>query len=181
MPGRSEPAAPPVLKFFLWCVPPRWEYQYSHGFTRLRNRLARILKKNCLASGGKINRLKWYADNAPYGGFQPKSFYPACFRPGTTCPSIPGISDDKSLVQTIAAVVEAVEGRLNCASAATAREFIARQRVDGIVVDLKLAGALEMMKKVRASSANRSAVVFACLSSEPETQLAIHAGANFVL
>lgn len=91
------------------------------------------------------------------------------------------ISDDKALVQTIAAVVEAVEGRLNCASAATAREFIARQRVDGIVVDLKLAGALEMMKKVRASSANRSAVVFACLSSEPETQLAIHAGANFVL
>src|SRR5262249_25850747 len=87
----------------------------------------------------------------------PRGFAPAPARPAL---QFLVISDDKALVQTIAAVVEAVEGRLNCASAATAREFIARQRVDGIVVDLKLAGALEMMKKVRASSANRSAVVF---------------------
>jgi len=92
------------------------------------------------------------------------------------------ISDDKALVQTIAAAAEALQGHLNYASADTAaREFIARQRVDGIVVDMKLAGAVEMLRRVRTSSANRSAVVFACLSSEPETQPAIRAGANFVL
>src|SRR5262249_28500517 len=92
------------------------------------------------------------------------------------------VSGDESLLQLVAEGVESVRGRLNCAStAATARDYIARRRVDGIVVDMKLSGALEVLGQIRASSANRSAVVFACLGSGPETQSAVQAGANFAL
>ena len=95
------------------------------------------------------------------------------------------VSEEKALVQTVASAVASVQGQLNCAPAmATARDFIARRRVDGIVVDMRLAGALEILGQVRVSSANRSAVVFACLGSDPEVQAAqpsILAGANFVL
>lgn len=91
------------------------------------------------------------------------------------------VSDDRALVETVSAAIASVQGEFSCASAAAARELIARRRVDGIVVDMSLAGALEILAQVRASSANRSAVVFACLSSAPETQPAVQAGANFVL
>ena len=92
------------------------------------------------------------------------------------------VSGDKSLLQVVAAAVESVQGRLNCASTAeTARDTIIGRRLDGIVVDMKLIGALETLGQVRASSVNRSAVVLACLGSGAETQLAVHAGANFVL
>lgn len=92
------------------------------------------------------------------------------------------VSDDVALVQSVAAAIASVQGQINCASTpAAARDFIARRRVDGIVVDMGLTGALEILGQIRASSANRSAVVFACLKSGPETQPAVQAGANFVL
>ncbi|HKF22814.1 MAG TPA: PilZ domain-containing protein [Candidatus Angelobacter sp.] len=92
------------------------------------------------------------------------------------------ISNDKALFQTVAMAVASVHGKLNCAAtAAMAHDLTAQRRMDGIVVDMAFPGALEMLKWVRGSSVNRSSVIFACLSSEPETQLAVHAGANFVL
>jgi DNA-binding response OmpR family regulator len=92
------------------------------------------------------------------------------------------ISDDQALFQTVAMAIAGVHGRLNCAATVgTARDVTAQRRMDGIVVDMSFPGALEMLKWVRSSSVNRSSVVFACLGSEPETQLAVHAGANFVL
>jgi DNA-binding response OmpR family regulator len=93
------------------------------------------------------------------------------------------VGDDQALVQIVAGAIESVKGRVNCASAAAvARDFVARRRVDGIIVDMRLTGALEVLVQIRgSSSANRSAVVFACLGAEPETQSAVQAGANFVL
>jgi hypothetical protein len=95
------------------------------------------------------------------------------------------VSGDKLLQQIVAAAVESLQGRLNCASTAeTARDIIVGCRLDGIVIDMNLSGALETLTQVRASSANRSAVVFACLGSGPEVQSAVPAGAhgaNFVL
>lgn len=92
------------------------------------------------------------------------------------------ISDNRGLFQSVAAAIGRVHGKLNCApTTGTARDFIARHRVDGIVVDMALPGALELVSQVRASRANRSSVVFACLSSEPETQSVVRAGVNFML
>jgi DNA-binding response OmpR family regulator len=92
------------------------------------------------------------------------------------------ISDDEALFQTVAAAMAGVHGRLGCApTVAIAHDLIARRRLDGIIVDMGLPGALDLVGQARSSSMNRSSVVFACLSSEPETQLAVRAGANFVL
>lgn len=91
------------------------------------------------------------------------------------------ISDDKALFQTVAVAMASVHGRLNCVpTTVAAHDLIARRHVDGIIVDMGLPGALDLVGRIR-SSINRSSVVFACLSSEPETQLVVHAGANFVL
>jgi hypothetical protein len=53
--------------------------------------------------------------------------------------------------------------------------------MDGIVIDMNLPGSLELIRRVRSASSNRSSAVFACTASSSESQLAIGAGANFVL
>src|SRR5215467_7867025 len=92
------------------------------------------------------------------------------------------VGHDNVIFKTVAAAIRQVNGRLNCApSTAAAREYVTRRKVDGIVLDMNLPGALELISRLRADSANRFSVVFACMGDAPETQYAIRAGANFVL
>jgi CheY-like chemotaxis protein len=92
------------------------------------------------------------------------------------------VSKDNGFFQSVAAGIHQVRGRLNCTpSIATARDYVAWRKVDGIVVDMSLPGALELIRRVRAASPNRFSAVFACIGASPETQVAIDAGANFVL
>lgn len=89
---------------------------------------------------------------------------------------------DHSIFKTLAGAIHQVKGRLVCTPhPETARDYLARRKVDGIVIDMSLPGALELIGRVRDSAPNRSSVVFACLGHVPETQFAIRAGANFVL
>jgi DNA-binding response OmpR family regulator len=92
------------------------------------------------------------------------------------------VCGDHSLFETLAAAIHQVNGRLRgTPHAQTAADYVLRRKVDGIVIDMSLPGALELIGRVRGSSANRFSVVFACLGLTPETQVAIRAGANFVL
>lgn len=92
------------------------------------------------------------------------------------------ISQDNSVFKTVATAIRQVNGRLNCApNTRTARDYLTRRKVDGIVIDMNLLGALELIRSLRAASPNRLSVVFACMGAAPETQFAISAGANFVL
>ena len=92
------------------------------------------------------------------------------------------ISNDYSLFKSVAAAIRQVNGRLICAPAmASARDYICRRKVDGIVVDMNLPGAIDMVKRVRAGSTNKGSVIFACMNALAETQCAIREGANFVL
>jgi CheY-like chemotaxis protein len=92
------------------------------------------------------------------------------------------VCKDNPVFQTVAAAIRQVKGRLNCApSAATARDYVAWRKVDGIVIDMNIPGALELIRRVRAATPNRFSAVFACTGSSPETQTAIGAGANFVI
>src|SRR5215467_5995990 len=89
---------------------------------------------------------------------------------------------DNAIFKTVSAAIRQVNGRLNCApSAGTARDYITRRKVDAVVIDMNLPGALDLIGRLRAASSNRFTVVFACMGSAPETQFAIRAGANFVL
>ena len=92
------------------------------------------------------------------------------------------ISQDNSVFKTVATAIRQVNGRLNCApSTRTARDYATRRKVDGIVIDMNLPGAVELIRSLRAASPNRFSVIVACMGAAPETQFAIRAGANFVL
>jgi PilZ domain len=92
------------------------------------------------------------------------------------------VCTDAAIFECVAAAVRQINGRLNCApKASSAGDYIARRRMDGIVIDMRLPGALGLIHRVRSGSANRSSVVFACMGAGPEAQMALRAGANFVL
>lgn len=92
------------------------------------------------------------------------------------------VCNDNPVFQTVAAAIRQVKGRLSCApSTVTARDYVRWRKVDGIVIDMSLPGALELIGRVRGGTPNRCSVVFACMGSSAEPQFAIRAGANFVL
>lgn len=92
------------------------------------------------------------------------------------------VCKDQVMFKSVAAAIRLVNGRLNCApKTSTAGDYISRRKVDGIVVDMGLPGALELIRRVRGAGSNRVSVVFACMGASPESQFAIRAGANFVL
>ena len=92
------------------------------------------------------------------------------------------VCSDHSIFKTLATAIRQVNGRLSCTPhVETARDYVGRRKVDGIVIDMSLPGATELIGRVRGSAPNRSTVVFACLGQVPEAQFAIRAGANFVL
>jgi ActR/RegA family two-component response regulator len=92
------------------------------------------------------------------------------------------VCNDHQVVKAVAAAIHTVHGRLNCASSVTtARDFVGWRKVDGIVIDMNLPGALELIGRMRGGSPNRFSVVFACVASSVESQVAIRAGANFIL
>ncbi len=63
----------------------------------------------------------------------------------------------------------------------SAREYLGRRKMDGIIVDLQVHGALDLIQAIRKGSSNRYAAVFACLESAQESPAALAAGANFFL
>jgi hypothetical protein len=92
------------------------------------------------------------------------------------------VCSDGALFKTVSAAIRLVSGRMNCAPRISpARNYVTRRKVDGIVIDMGLPGALDLITQVRCGSSNRFTVVFACMGTSPENQFAIRAGANFVL
>ncbi|HEV2962148.1 MAG TPA: response regulator [Candidatus Angelobacter sp.] len=92
------------------------------------------------------------------------------------------VCDDYPALRAITKAVADSGGKLSCApSPASALEYIARRKLDGIIVDLRVAGAMELIEAVRNGKSNKSSVVFACVTSSSEVTLALSAGANFVV
>ncbi|HEX7289306.1 MAG TPA: PilZ domain-containing protein [Candidatus Angelobacter sp.] len=98
------------------------------------------------------------------------------------CPEFLVVCCDQTLFRALATAIRQVNGRLNCAaSTASAGCYIARRKVDGIVIDMNIPGALELVQRARAASASRGSVIFACMGANTEAQSALRAGANFVI
>lgn len=69
----------------------------------------------------------------------------------STGPEFLVVCADSNVFRAVAAAVRRVKGRLNCASAiGSARDYLARRKVDGIVLDLRLDGAMDMVLQLRA-------------------------------
>ena len=66
-------------------------------------------------------------------------------------------------------------------TAEVARDCLSRRKVDGVFVDVAVAGALELMEAIRKGTSNCKAVIFACILSAKETTPTLNAGANFLL
>jgi len=91
------------------------------------------------------------------------------------------VCSDSLMFSTITEAVRAIKGRLNCApNIASARDYVARRKIDGIVLDMTLPGALELIDFVRRGNSNKFSVIFACMGPASEPQFALRAGANFV-
>lgn len=60
-------------------------------------------------------------------------------------------------------------------------EYVGRRKVDGIIVDLDVPGAHDLIRSIRQGTSNRGAVVFACLPSDNESPVAVVTGATFLL
>ena len=63
----------------------------------------------------------------------------------------------------------------------TGRDYVERRKVDGIIVDLDLPGAQDLILSIRQGISNRAAVVFACLPSGNDSPVALVTGATFLL
>jgi CheY-like chemotaxis protein len=82
----------------------------------------------------------------------------------------------------MAAAIRQMGGRLNCApNCSAATDYVSRRKIDGIVLDMAIAAAMEFLARVRSGSSNKFSVVFACLEDEHEASAVLRAGANFVL
>jgi len=92
------------------------------------------------------------------------------------------VCNDYPVFRTITGSIQKLQGRLNCApSSISARDYISRRKIDGIIIDLGIEGALDLVHEVRKGNSNRFSVVFACVSTPEEATRAIQAGANFVV
>jgi PilZ domain-containing protein len=61
------------------------------------------------------------------------------------------------------------------------RDFIGRRKVDGVIVDLDVPGAQDLIHSIREGISNQGAVVFACLPSDNKSPAAVVSGATFFL
>ena len=92
------------------------------------------------------------------------------------------VCNDPCVFRAVAGAVRKVNGRLNCAPAVTAaRDYLTRRKVDGIVIDLSLEGAMELVQRVRTFTTGKPMVIFAYAWNDEQTQCALRAGVNFVL
>jgi CheY-like chemotaxis protein len=92
------------------------------------------------------------------------------------------VCTEANVFRAVAAAIRKVNGRLNCApTVSAAHDYLARRKVDGLVLDLRLDGAMELVQQIRGANLGKVMVIFVCARYDAETQCALRAGANFVL
>jgi CheY-like chemotaxis protein len=92
------------------------------------------------------------------------------------------VCNDYAVLKAITSSIQKLRGRLNCApSAVSAKEYIARRKIDGIIMDMSVPGSMELVRTVRKGSSNKVSIVFACAQTSAEAGSAIQAGANYVV
>jgi CheY-like chemotaxis protein len=64
---------------------------------------------------------------------------------------------------------------------AAALAYITRRKLDGIFIDMRIDGALNLLGSIRRGTSNRFAVVFACAGEHEDASRLLNAGANFVV
>ena len=92
------------------------------------------------------------------------------------------VSDDLDAVKVLTSLVNKFRGHVHATPSTTmATEYVARRKIDGIIIDTSMQRALELLRAIRNGKSNKHAVIFACVTARTDAGPAISAGANFVL
>src|SRR5436305_13704888 len=91
------------------------------------------------------------------------------------------VSNDYSTLKMLVLACQEFGSRLESTPSITsANDYISRRKIDGIIIDVQVRGALEFIEVVRKSHSNRTSLVFACTVNAEEAEMARKAGANFI-
>jgi len=92
------------------------------------------------------------------------------------------VSDDHSTLKKVQAAMETLGSAMNFStSAGAARVYLSSHRVDGIILDIPLPSAAELITTIRQAGTNRRAFVFVCIGEGQMPSEALRAGANVLL
>ena len=90
------------------------------------------------------------------------------------------VSNDYPTLTAVSASVKQWGVALTFApNAESARSSIERRKIDAVIVDNELSGALKLIESIRKGASNSKAVIFVCVADSRSTTLALSAGANF--
>ena len=92
------------------------------------------------------------------------------------------VSSDYAMVTIFARACQELGVRLESVHSITAAgDVVKKRKVDGIVVDMRMVGAVALMEELRDGGSSRSAVIFACAENYVESEAALNAGANLLI
>jgi hypothetical protein len=92
------------------------------------------------------------------------------------------ISNNHHTLTTVAGGLEKIGVRFNFAANSEAgRDYVGRHRFDGIIVDLDVPGAQDLILSIRQGPSNPDATIFACMPRSNLSPVAIVPGANVLL
>lgn len=90
-------------------------------------------------------------------------------------------SDARIHTKLTAAIQDFGGAAITASDCAAALAYITRRKLDGIFVDMRIEGALNLVGSIRRGSSNRFAVVFTCAEEHEDASRLLNAGANFVV
>lgn len=91
------------------------------------------------------------------------------------------VTSEPFTVNSVQAALNKVGAALDCApSAEAARDLIASRKVDGVILDVEIKTALELISRMRRSK-NARAFAFVCVKNDAEEAVAIKGGATALL
>lgn len=92
------------------------------------------------------------------------------------------VSDDIRLHDVLLSAIHQFPGEAHKACETTAAlAYISRRKLDGIFIDMRIAGALSLLGSIRRGSSNRYSVVFACSAEDEDAARLLNSGVNFVV
>ncbi|HEV2197939.1 MAG TPA: PilZ domain-containing protein [Candidatus Acidoferrum sp.] len=92
------------------------------------------------------------------------------------------VSSDYATMQVVSKAVKKIGAKFVLVPTAhEARECLNRRKIDGVLVDMEVPGALGLIESTRKGTSNNKAVIFACLVNAKESTQILAVGANFLL
>jgi ActR/RegA family two-component response regulator len=92
------------------------------------------------------------------------------------------VCEDARLRETLTAAIHQLGGNANWTDdTGSALAYISRRKLDGILVDMRIEGALKLVGSIRRGSSNRYSTVFACAAEHEDATRLLNSGANYIV